>query len=220
MLYQCEHALVKFKWNECKISVLNFLERYEYIDIEPWFYNDIDLAQKSILRLLASKISNNFPYADANKSMEKYIKLLTGGILEHYTGIQFPKDIEKTPSDIKKIISENIVNTGKRYILVFDDLDRVNKEDCKLIVKTIMSLSSIKSLVIIMLMDIDKIYKYFDEEQNFLEKIITITVPLPKIEPLKYAKLLDKYLRETILRYEYKEDYDKFEKSSQISKQC
>lgn len=210
---ECARICISGKWGEGKTSVLNIVEDqldktiYEYINVEPWFYNDIDSAQKSILRLLGNKISENFPFPDVNKSMEKYIAVLAGGVLEHFTGIRFPYD-NQTPESIKKDISDYIAETGKKYILVFDDLDRLEDKDFKLIIKTIMSLSTIKGLIIIMLMDIEEASKKY-EYGNYLGKIITITVPLPKIEPLKYAEILGKEIKKIFS----KEDSDKFEES-------
>ena len=210
---ECPRICISGKWGEGKTSVLNLIEGkldktiYKYINVEPWFYNDIDSAQKSILRLLGNKISENFPFRDVNKSMEKYIAVLAGGVLEHFTGIRFHYD-NQTPESIKKDISDYIAETGKKYILVFDDLDRLEDKDFKLIIKTIMSLSTIKGLIIIMLMDIEEVSKKY-EYDNYLEKIITITVPLPKIEPLKYAEILGKEIKKIFSE----EDSDKFEES-------
>lgn len=210
----CYRICLQGKWGEGKTSVINLLKqnlKYQkdlvFLDADPWFYNDINSAQKGMLRNLANNISNQYPYNNANKEMEEYLYCLAGEVGQNIIGLKIPMSIEEDSLSIKKEkISEYITKTNKKFVVIFDDLDRLSMEDLKVIFKTIMSLESIKGLILILPIDIECVSKKIGSK-DFLEKIFTIILPLPKISHTQYQSILEEYLIQTSPAL--KEDLDK-----------
>lgn len=197
----CYRICLQGKWGEGKTSVINLLKqnlKYQkdlvFLDADPWFYNDINSAQKGMLRNLADKISYIWPYKNVNQDMEEYISRIGGEICQNTIGIKIPLYLRDDSLHIKKEkISEYITKTNKKFVVIFDDLDRLSMEDLKVIFKTIMSLESIKGLILILPIDIECVSKKIGSK-DFLEKIFTIILPLPKISHTQYQSILEEYL--------------------------
>ena len=125
----CYRICLQGKWGEGKTSVINLLKQnlkhqkdLVFLDADPWFYNDINSAQKGILRNLANNISNQYPYNNANKEIEEYLYCLTGEVCQNIIGLKIPMSIEEDSLSIKKEkISEYITKTNtKNYEFYFD----------------------------------------------------------------------------------------------------
>jgi hypothetical protein len=200
------------KWGEGKTSVFNLLkERLEEknticIDFNPWYYNNEESALKGLIKLLGNAVSNQHPYPSANDDTDKLIKAIVGGACNKFLGITFEKDKDIQKSLIS--ISESVEKTRKKYVIFIDDLDRLDAPAIKNILKMIMVMSEIKSLIFVIAASTEHICDNKEISKEYIEKMMTIILPLPTISLLKireyFRKEFDKIIKEE--NFSQKED--------------
>jgi Cdc6-like AAA superfamily ATPase len=227
------------KWGDGKTSIFNLLkeklkkercdekEKIKCIDFNPWYYNNKESALKDLIELLGSTVSKQHPYPSTNSDIDKLIKVLVGGLCSKFLGVPF-KVLQKD-KDIKtllKSISESIEKTGKKYVIFIDDLDRLDMPAIKNILKVIMIISEIRSLIVLIAVSSEHICankKIISKE--YIEKIMTIILPIPKINHRQLEEYFDDEFRKIIRDEEYSqkenEEIERMKKGfSSLNKLC
>ncbi|WP_298788530.1 P-loop NTPase fold protein [uncultured Marinococcus sp.] len=195
------------KWGEGKTSVLNFIEKYFEernssdiltIKFNPWLFSNEEEMLTNFFYLLADSL---------NKKLETK-KELTGSLLDDYVkpimGIasMFPgvPDIGNQLSsffvkaninELKERIEKILLEEKKRIVLFIDDIDRLDKEEIYNIFRIVKLTADINYITYILSFDNDLVAsalkdKYGSDNKQagyeFLEKIVQVPLPLPKIE--------------------------------------
>ena len=127
-------------WGEGKTSALNLVKDYLYQDNEiivyefdPWFYSGSDGIAKGFYEGLHAALNNEFFFPNILRDIHKYQKVLSSGL--KLSGINFDFGFSKaTLDELKEKIQQWIFLTGKKIVILIDDIDRLEKKDDILLV--------------------------------------------------------------------------------------
>jgi len=188
------------KWGCGKTSIINLVKQnlnesehnVEFIDFNPWMYSDqVDLTRQFFSELsrnllpsknLIKKISNATEktldiaslFSDNAKTAEKILK---------YAGIIGGTD-QGSPKEMKTEISEALKKTQVRYVVVMDDIDRLDNDEIRMMFKLIRSVADFSNVVYLVAYDEDIICDALGTEQydgvEYVQKNVQLPIRVPE----------------------------------------
>lgn len=175
-------------WGEGKSSVLNLLrillkqeEKFIIVSFEPWNFKDEEAMLQAFFGVLENAISKEYTFPELRKLLFKYQKIISSGLSS--VGIRIDLDIEEETIDkLKEKIEDHIESTGKKLLVIIDEIDRLEPDEIRMIFKLVRSNSKFKNSIFLLSMDDGKISEKLDGGNEFLEKIVQKPISLPKIE--------------------------------------
>lgn len=203
------------KWGYGKTSTINMIkaeisnrysEHIDFIDIQPWSYQDNKELAANLLYDISEKLHINIPQRcmrklfnniagvfnrlkKANIKIEPKIDTLRNFIVL----ISSPRDLKVQKQAIEKILSE----TNKKIIVFIDDIDRLDVDQTLNTFKLVKSVANIKGISYLLAFDESIVCNAISESlpkkqggREYIDKIIQIPLELPMIE----QDLLDKYM--------------------------
>jgi len=224
------------KWGSGKTSLLNLLEEkiskdntFKIIHFNPWYYSD----QKELIQQFFSTLLSEFK--PNNTKIKKCAKTFDKGLIcvEPFLGDKTLFKLIKKYSEIladstkeneslykvKKEISDKLEKLDNRVIVIIDDIDRLDPDEIKLIIKLVRSVADFSNVTYILSYDEDIVSKALDCEiykgHDYLQKIIQLPIRLPEINKEVLYFTLNKSFFELI---DQKPDSDK--RSKAILKNC
>lgn len=176
-------------WGEGKTSVLNLLrvllqydDRFVVVSFEPWSFKDEEAMLKAFFSTLERSLNKEYVFPHLKKLLFKYQKLISSGL----AGIGFNIDFgieEETIDEIKQKIEGYIEGTGKKLLVIIDEIDRLEEQEIRMIFKLVRSNSKFKNSIFLLSLDDNKTTQKIDPNgREFLEKIIQKPISLPKAE--------------------------------------
>ncbi|WP_400257047.1 KAP family P-loop NTPase fold protein [Methanomethylophilus alvi] len=225
------------KWGTGKTSVINMVcnllkddESIKIVNFNPWLYTDqIDLTKEffnvfsaalpgkrsEVVKRIGKKINKAIELMEPLEVLCESIPLFP--LVKYYSKILSGNDDGVSLSDMKKIISEKLSKEQCRYVIVIDDLDRLDKSEIMMILKLVRSLADFSNTIYLLSYDEEIVSKAADTEifkgSDYLHKIIHLPITLPEtdrdavVESLvrQYAELtsdseLDKHTSEVFRR--------------------
>ena len=206
------------KWGSGKTTVINFLRnklkenKINVIDYNPWRYPSQDDLACQFLELLSYQISSN-----GMKKWRRFVKRIwkvTDAATAAYPDPFLSKLISsfsemlKHGSDgipleeVKKSISSKMKNNKTKYAIFIDDLDRLDEDEIRMVMKLVRSIADFSNIVYILCYDESIVERALRTEsydgRHYIQKIINITIPLPENNRNIYLNVLaDGYLKIT-----------------------
>ncbi len=195
------------QWGSGKTTIINNVlkiikdnnieDLFVIVRFDPWEYND----ERAMLKGLIEQIMINI---DLNPEIEDLDQLVNSIIdVVFYDSKNFFKSILN--SGIKNIRSkikvENIINNyllkhGKRMILIIDNLDRIDSNKIKFMLKIIASTLNLTNTINILLYDNSIIQKELDKcfgtaglNVKYMDKIVQLKIDVPEIDSNQIEKL-------------------------------
>jgi predicted KAP-like P-loop ATPase len=212
------------EWGSGKTTLINFIkedlkkekDKVEILDFNPWLITGIEQIIKVFFDELIKVLSSDSFAVKWNEDIKKDLRTLASLILPDNINIDVgliklgykPKDAllpksEKTLAQIKEKINEYLRNSGKKIVVIIDDIDRLTDQETELIFRLTKGIADFDNLIYILLYDkgvVSKSLEKFKAEngQKYLEKIVQypLTVPKPHVTTIK--KLLFKELDEIL----------------------
>ena len=200
--------LFSANWGEGKSSCINLLENelnkneYEFIRINPWFNDTKEKLLNALFGELNDFSKTHFPY----KSLQSEFKDITKLSNIKVPNLPLEIDLNKFNKDknIQNKINEigNILKIYKKQIfIIFDDLDRLTKNNILYILQIVQMFREYTNLNFILSCDYDKVQQILCETsepcfqnesskkeiqktsyyKNYIEKICTYQIFVPKI---------------------------------------
>lgn len=189
------------KWGEGKTSVLNLLNRrlerndkYIVFNFDPWNFSSEEALVKGFYRGLYQAFNEKFFLPNFKKLLSKYQDVFTSGL--KLSGVNIDIFWRDYSGEKLKIEIENLIETtGKRLIILIDDIDRLqSKEEIHQVFKLTKLSAEFKKTIFILSFDPDVVQRFFEKEgatdREFLAKIIQAPIHLPPAD----RSLIDKFL--------------------------
>lgn len=187
------------EWGEGKTSVLNLVKEklkqnkeIIIIQFDPWYFNSEEILLKKFFETIYRTINEKYFLPALTRYLKRYRRLLTP-IIKKYE-IQF--EILTTDESIevtRKKLDEILRKLNKKIVIFVDDLDRLEKDEIKLMLKLVKLCTNFHKFCYLIPFDKQVISDVLQEEyqkgKDYLEKIVQQEIKLPKVEQI----LLDSY---------------------------
>jgi hypothetical protein len=117
--------------------------------------------------------------------------------------------------DKKNKLAEKISKFKIHYVVFIDDLDRLNKDEVKLVIQLVKSVCNIPNFIFVMSFDEDVVADALKNEQNcdgkeYLDKIVQLRYDLPDVGNNQIRNILIDKINKMFGRYLTKEDVKRF----------
>jgi predicted KAP-like P-loop ATPase len=214
------------EWGSGKTSIINFIkedlkkerEKVEILDFNPWLITGIEQIIKVFFDELIKVLSYGSFTVKLNEDIKKDLQTLASLILPDNINIDVgliklgykPKDAllpktEKTLAQIKEKINEYLRKSGKKIVVIIDDIDRLTDQETELIFRLAKGIADFDNLIYILLYDkkvVAKSLEKFKSEngQKYLEKIVQYPLTIPKPHKTTIKNLLFKELDKILER--------------------
>lgn len=219
---------IEGEWGSGKTSFINLIledlrtTNALLIKFNPWNFSDQNELIKDFFNSLVDALSQ----ADGKGGQErtKQIKDYSAKLLKRseFTfapefstfGLQFKlgdvrkfggeEPLEKQKETINKLLKE----LGKRIVIVIDDIDRLDSHETKLIFKLVKMTANFANTIFVLAYDRGKVSERIEEKgikgEEYLKKIIQVSFPLPKPDPLDLFKILTSDIETTMQGFDGK----------------
>jgi dephospho-CoA kinase len=150
---------------------------------DPWIYEDKTALFRAMFDTILSKIGLKFSIAETNR----FIDYLTNIIFGHTNLDRFriSKNESKEIQRIKNIINNYLKDNNKRIVFIIDNIERANKENILLILKSAFSIFNFERIIYIISYDKERMQKILNEsldtDYEYIEKIIQNEIEVPQI---------------------------------------
>jgi hypothetical protein len=191
------------KWGEGKSSVLNFIKNELnrddstiIIDFNPWLFANEDQLLLSFFNVLATGIDRPLKNRRerVGKTLLEYADAI--GTLGSLVGLSGSKGVfqslgkklsETTIDEYKDRVSEALGESGKRILVVIDDIDRLSISEVQIIFRLIKLVANFKNTIYLLSFDDELVASALDTTYSkggydYLEKIIQLPLRLPKAQ--------------------------------------
>lgn len=188
-------------WGSGKSSLVNLVEStvqnrddndnkmYKFIHFKPWMFSN----QSDVFNEFFSTISPNIAYSHFER-LKVWFKNHFGGysltvelppmrlLLAYQQNLINPSP-RVSLDKLKEKISNNLKQSKETFVVVIDDLDRLDVDEIKLIIKLVRAVADFDNVIYILEYDKLKLCKRleYDFDSNYLDKIIQVEIKIPEI---------------------------------------
>lgn len=210
------------KWGEGKTSLMNMVcenlkneKGIKIIHFNPWLFKDQESLLLDFFKTLQSGINNK----RVIEKIKKYGPLVsigisgllnlalpgTGSLLKGSLDqvVDAVSEIKSDLASLKKEVDDGIILSKQQYLIIIDDVDRLDKDELHTLFKLIRQNADFVNTTYMIGMDVDMVAKSIadrfecgDEKagKNFLDKIIQVAFYVPKIQQGHLNKMLNSLL--------------------------
>ena len=224
-------AGIEGEWGSGKTSFINLIlenlessaNGYLIIKFNPWNFSDQNELVTDFFSSLIDKLKHVDEVGDCNgiKSIRDYCsKLLSRVELKIEPKISVPGGAEVSFGEIyktdeeeplekqKEAINKLLKGTGKRFVIVIDDIDRLDSQETRLVFKLVKMTANFANTVFLLAYDRGKVGKQISENgiegEEFLKKIVQLSFPLPKPDQQELFRILFVELDEIVREFHNK----------------
>jgi hypothetical protein len=189
-LFPSEDAMVfglNGPWGSGKTSVLNLLrnrlrndEKIILVDFNPWYFLSAETITRRFFESIAVSINKEFFYPELRSTVRRYVQILAP-ILKRY-GIELGQSDEATVEEVKSIVESYIVDTGRRLIVIVDDLERAHDNELVTILQIVRLSASFRNALFVLAYDQAQLFGQLGRlgiSSDFLGKIVQYPIDLP-----------------------------------------
>lgn len=200
-------------WGYGKSSLINILKEenviINYKEIDVSIYKNVSELYDETVNI----ISNAFNIKNIRNDLRNIKQaLLTDPKTALLSTLIYDESITNSINDV----NEEIRKSHKKLYIIFDNLDRANKEDIDIVLKIAKSIFNY-NIIFILCYDKDRLYKIFNyelnDDKNFLDKYIDYEFKLPKYQSEKINKICFSLLNKLLKNYSF------FQKDSIIDRE-
>ena len=188
------------KWGSGKTTIINNVLKlikknkidnyFVVVKFDPWEYND----EKAMLKSLIEQILINTDLNEEIENLDLLVNSIIGVIFSNSKKYIVPiinSEIKNVRSKIKfeNIINNYLIKHDKRMILIIDNLDRIDSDKIKFMLKIISTTLNLKNTISILLYDdliiqkeLDKCFGTEDSNIKYMEKIVQLKIDIPQID--------------------------------------
>lgn len=214
---QPEIVAVTGAYGDGKTSFLNLalgkLKRSEESDLpiivrfSPWLAGDSNALVVSLLNSIVVEIKHRFVIPGLGREAARYARSLLSLIPK----TERLKDLIAEPSQEGRVdeLAKTIARTGRRVLVVLDDLDRMEAKELETVFKVLRGSDKLSDIAFTFLCAFDPpelahILQASRPHQNtttFIEKFFHVQLPLPKIDSSVLRDLLSQKIVGVVARY-------------------
>lgn len=184
--------------NVLKIIKSNNIEDlFVIVRFDPWEYNDERAMLKGLIERIMIKIDLNPKIENLDQLVNSIIDVVFVDSKNSFRSI-LNSGIKNIQSKIKveNIINNYLLKHGKKMILIMDNLDRIDSNKIKFMLKIISTTLNLKNTINLLLYDDSIIQKELDKcfgtdglNAKYMDKIVQLKIDVPEIDSNKIEEL-------------------------------
>ena len=211
---------IEGEWGSGKTTYINFIREYlennhhefKIIEFKPWLHSSQENLIAAYFKLLNEETVNVF---SKNKNIKKAFANITDIInygTSAFAGVTgntvwtfpanklmswFSKTLRKLPTleSQYESIQKELTKAKTPLLVVIDDLDRLDSDEIKTMLKLVKSVGKLPYVTYILAYDREYVTNATNADMpHFLEKIVQLSISLPKPKQVKLLQMLDKEL--------------------------
>ena len=215
---------VEGDWGSGKTTYINFILEYlknnhpefKILEFNPWLHSSHENLIAAYFKFLSTKANDIFD-DDSQKALANLIdiftpaagsaiNLVTGGVFGKSAEIAielYNKKLKETPLLEKQYedIKTTLKTAQKRFLVVIDDLDRLDNTEIKTMLKLVKSVGKLPYVTYILSYNRAYVENATNSEMpNFIEKIVQLPIPIPKPAQSKLITMLTDYALEEFFK--------------------
>ena len=209
---------IEGEWGSGKTTYINFIREYlennhhefKILDFNPWLHSSHKNLIAAYFKLLSKEANDIFGDNSIKENLANVVDSFTpvlsnlaslGGLGDTTKSVMglVSKKLKESPTleSQYEIIQKKLTEAKKPFLVIIDDLDRLDKAEVKTMLKLVKSVGRLPYVTYILAYDHGYVEKATSEEMpNFLEKIVQLPISLPKPVQNKLFKMLDKELED------------------------
>lgn len=210
------------KWGEGKSSVLNFIQTelknnndIIVVNFNPWLFSGETQLLLSFFQVLAASLDKKLK--SKKEQLGEMLRDYAGslGMLGTFVGLPNGKEIfgavgkklsGKSVDDYKATISKTLADSGKKVLVVIDDIDRLSIEEVQTIFKLIKIAADFNNTIYLLSFDNELVASSLDPKyamggKDYLEKIVQLPLKLPKAQQAAIKRYTLKVLNDVLSTY-------------------
>ncbi len=187
-----------------------------FINFNPWNFSGQNELITDFFSTLLAKIAPFIEDKDKVKKVRSIVSKLTkkselafspeitvlGGLVNLKANDLFKlKGGEKTLEEERRDVDDLFKHLGKKVVIVIDDIDRLDTEETRLVMKLVKMTANFPNTVFVLCYDREKVAEKLNTEgsgEEYLKKIIQVSFTLPMPDEQGLQKILFADLDETI----------------------
>lgn len=188
-----------------KEEIIHSLKYYNLVDINPWFNDTKEKMMNALFGEINDFAKTHFPFKSLEQEFDDVAKLSKVKVGYFELSLDtFTKD-KNIQNKIKEI--GNVLSKYKeRLVVCIDDIDRLDKKHILSIIQTVKMFAEYTNIIFLLIMNLEKVEQiicetssYNNGEKNnvqclcykgYVEKIASVVIGLPKVEPYYIEKYL------------------------------
>jgi predicted KAP-like P-loop ATPase len=174
-------------WGSGKTSALNLLKNrlreddsIILVDFNPWYFQSAETITRRFYENVAQAINHQYFYPHLRSVVRRYAQILAP-VLKRY-GIESIHTEDATVEEIKKMVESYIFHTGRRVVVVIDDLDRAHGDELLTVFQIVRLSANFRKTLFVLAYDQAQLLpqlKRFGVSKEYLEKIVQQPADLP-----------------------------------------
>lgn len=195
------------QWGSGKTTIINNVlklikdnkiqDLFVIVRFDPWKYNDERAMLKGLIEQIMINIDLNPEIEDLDQLVNSIIDVVFYDSKNSFKSI-LNSGIKNIQSKIKveNIINNYLLKHGKRMILIIDNLDRIDSNKIKFMLKIIATTLNLTNTINILLYDNSIIQKELDKcfgtaglNVKYMDKIVQLKIDVPEIDSNQIEKL-------------------------------
>lgn len=180
-------------WGSGKTTILNNVKKIikdskdkELIVIDsfdPWVYEDKTALFRAMFDTILSEIGLKFSIVETNKFIDYLTNIIFG--TTKLDKLKIDRNESQEIQRIKDIINNYLIENNKRIVFIVDNIERANKENILLILKSVFSIFNFDRMIYIISFDKERMKTILkdslDTDFEYIEKIIQNEIEVPHI---------------------------------------
>lgn len=203
------------EWGTGKTTVLNLALRELNEDsniipvvFDPWYFSighgqNLDTLLKRFFDTLEDAIRSRIFRPNISKLIGRYYKAIAPIAKKAPISLEFLFDERQGDLEAIKVeLNDAFAKLGAKIVVIIDDLDRMDSLEIAYVFKLIRLCANFDNLVYVVAFDRLLIQEQLDKEldskaKDYIDKIVQLELPLPKVEPMVLGRVFSQYLGET-----------------------
>lgn len=209
-------------WGSGKTSFVNMVlkelegnENLLFINFNPWNFSGQNELIMDFFSTLMQKVEPHVADKNKLKKVKSVVSKLTkkseiafspeisafGGLVNVKAGdlLKFGGKGEKSLEEERKDIDDLFRTLGKKIVIVIDDIDRLDEEETRLIMKLVKMTANFPNTIFLLCYDREKVAeKLGNQGEEYMKKIIQVSFTLPKPDEQGLQQILFADLDSTI----------------------
>lgn len=186
-------------WGAGKTSVISLLnnkllkdDRFIVVNFDPWYFSDEKALLPSFYEQVEKSISKKFILPGFKRTLLKYQKIISPEI---NIGVKFGIKVTETLEEVKQRVESYLRKTGRKVVIIIDDIDRLQEDEIFLILKLVRLNAKFKNTIFVLSLAFDATVekiapKTQSKAKDYIEKIIQKPITLPRIEQVHLDNFL------------------------------